>query len=281
MRPVPDTVTLPRPTVAEVAADLGTEQASLDRLLDPLDNAGWRAPTPAAGWDVRDTVAHLAGSEEWAAQAVTDPAGFTAMLAVAAEDPTALIEGPTERGRSLAGPAVQAWWREGRERVVAGVRALPDGARVGWFGPPMGPASFLTARLMEAWAHGEDVADAVGVRREPTVRLRHVAHLGVATRGFSYLVRGRPAPADPVRVELVAPGGGEVWAWGPADAPDRVAGSALDWCLLVTHRRHRDDLALSVAGAAAQEWVEVAQCFAGPPGPGRPPRSWEKGGCDD
>jgi uncharacterized protein (TIGR03084 family) len=133
----------------------------------------------------------------------------------------------------------------------------------------MSAASSLTARLMETWAHTQDVADALGVTREPTDRLRHVAHIGVGARAYSYAVNSQPAPTAPVRVELIAPSGA-TWTWGPADAADRVSGPALDFCLLVTQRRHRDDLALVVTGPSATEWMTVAQAFAGAAGPGRP-----------
>jgi uncharacterized protein (TIGR03084 family) len=72
-----------------------------------------------------------------------------------------------------------------------------------------------------------------------------------------------------VRVELTAPDGA-VWTWGPAEAEDRVTGPALDFCLLVTQRSHRDDLSLAIQGPAATEWMSIAQAFAGAPGPGRP-----------
>ena len=108
----------------------------------------------------------------------------------------------------------------------------------------------VTARLMETCAHGQDIADAVGVSRQPTSRLRHVAHLGIAARGFSLAGRGLPADDTPVRVELTAPDG-ELWTWGPAGAPDRVTGPALDFCLAVTRRRHLADTRLTVTGPAS------------------------------
>ncbi|HEY4417880.1 MAG TPA: maleylpyruvate isomerase family mycothiol-dependent enzyme, partial [Pseudonocardia sp.] len=120
------------------------------------------------------------------------------------------------------------------------------------------------------WAHGQDIADALGVRREPTDRLRHVAHLGVRTAGFSFALHGRAAPSVPVRVELVGPSG-DVWAWGDADAADRVSGDALDFCLVVTQRRNVADTGLEVVGPVATEWISIAQAFAGEPGPGRAP----------
>jgi uncharacterized protein (TIGR03084 family) len=134
----------------------------------------------------------------------------------------------------------------------------------------MSAASALTARIMETWAHGQDVADALGAVREPTARLRHVAHLGVGARAYSYAAHGRDLPDAPVRVELTAPDG-STWAWGPTDAADRVTGPALDFALAITRRRHRADLALAAVGPHAQEWLEIGQAFAGPPGPGRAP----------
>ncbi|MCX0270363.1 TIGR03084 family metal-binding protein, partial [Nocardia zapadnayensis] len=151
---------------------------------------------------------------------------------------------------------------------------VPADAKVPWFGPPMRPGSMATARLMETWAHGQDVADALGVSREPTDRLRSVAHIGVRTRDFAYTVRELPVPATEFRVELRAPSG-ELWSWGPVEAPERVTGPALDFCLLVTQRRHPDDLALRTTGAEAARWLTIAQAFAGPPGSGRAPAGKE------
>jgi uncharacterized protein (TIGR03084 family) len=131
----------------------------------------------------------------------------------------------------------------------------------------MGAASFLSARIMETWTHGQDVVDAargagVAVDRPDTDRLRHVAELGVRTRGWSYLVRGLEPPPGPVSVELVAPSGAR-WTWGPADAADTVRGPAVDFCLVVTQRRHLLDTDLDVSGRLASEWMAIAQAFAG------------------
>jgi len=153
---------------------------------------------------------------------------------------------------------------EASEKLIA--RA--PGAKIAWYGPPMSPTSMATARLMETWAHGMDVADALGVRRTPTDRLRHIARLGVRTRDFAFGVHGMPVPFEEFRVELTAPSG-EVWTYGPEDAADRVTGPALDFCLLVTQRAHRSDLALRAAGPDADRWLDIAQAFAGPPGKGR------------
>jgi uncharacterized protein (TIGR03084 family) len=148
--------------------------------------------------------------------------------------------------------------------------AAPAGDRLPWIGTTMTPAAMATARLMETWAHGLDVAEALGVRNPPTARLRHVAFLGVRTLGHSFATHGRTPPTEPVRVELEAPDG-DRWVYGPPDATNRLVGPALDFCLLVTQRRHRADLALVATGSVADEWLDVAQAFTGPPGPGRAP----------
>ncbi len=174
------------------------------------------------------------------------------------------------RGRAMAGRDVLAWWRAARTSMVGAARGLDPHARVPWFGPPMGALSFVSARLMETWAHGQDVADALAVTRVPTARLRHIAHLGVRARPFSYVVRGLDVPAEPVRVDLTGPSG-EHWEWDSEASSELVRGSALDFCLVVTQRRHLSDTTLTVKGASATQWLAIAQAFAGPPGNGRPP----------
>jgi uncharacterized protein (TIGR03084 family) len=135
----------------------------------------------------------------------------------------------------------------------------------------MSAASMATARLMETWAHGRDVADALGETPAPTDRLRHIVRLGVRTRNFAFGVHGLPTPFEEFRVELRGPSGA-MWTYGPEDATDRVTGPALDFCLLVTQRAHRADLALRAEGPDADRWLDIAQAFAGPPGSGRKPK---------
>lgn len=256
-----------RPDLNALLDDLREEQRDLRGLVERVD---LDTATPAEGWDVRDAVAHLAGTDAEAVKAATTPKVFLAELAELARDVDGFLTAQLVARRGLSRGQLLQEWQAGFDAMLDAFAGVEPGTRVPWYGPPMSPASFATARLMEYWAHGQDVADAAGVRRAPTARLRHVCHLGVRTRGFSYVVRGRQAPDVDVAVELTAPGGG-TWAFGDPAAPARVTGPAEDFCLLVTQRRHRDDLALVAEGRAADEWLDIAQCFAGPPGPGRPP----------
>ncbi|HXA27513.1 MAG TPA: TIGR03084 family metal-binding protein [Candidatus Angelobacter sp.] len=262
---------------ASILADLAAEHDDLDRIVAPLDAAAWETPTPAEGWAVRDQVGHLAFFDREAVRALSDPEGFNAGLAGLLADPEGWMARTVEEGRALAPAELLALWRERRAELLDSARFVDPKARIPWYGPPMSAVSFLSARLMETWIHGQDVADALHVKRQPTPRLRHIAHIAVRARAFNYAQHGRPLPEQEVRVELRAPGG-ETWTWGPEDAPARVSGDAEEFCLVTTQRRHLADTDLRVEGEAAQEWMAIAQAFAGPPGPGRRPGQFPKPG---
>jgi uncharacterized protein (TIGR03084 family) len=261
--------------VDDICTDLAGEHAALDAVVAGLDDDRWDTPTPAAGWAVRHQIGHLTFYDRAATMAAADPDDFTAWLATAMEDPGAYVVEADRIGHDLTGAPLLQTWRAGRAALLDALRPLDPAARVPWYGPSMSARSFATARLMETWAHGQDVVDglrAVGVdaSREPTDRLRHIAHLGVVTRGWSYRVRGLEPPAVDVRVELAPPSGGERWTWGDAAAADTVRGPALDFCLVVTQRRNPAATALEADGDAATEWLALAQAFAGPPTTGPP-----------
>lgn len=252
----------------DVFADLRAEGDELDAVVAGLDDAGWRLATPAAGWTIAHQIAHLAWADDQALRAATDPAGFTARATEAAAGLPTAVDDSAADGAALPPDRLLDRWRSGRATLAAELAALPEGTRLPWFGPPMSVASMATARLMETWAHGLDVTDALGLPPSVSPRLRHVAHLGVRTRNFAFGQHGLPAPAEAFRVELTGTDG-ELWSWGPVDAAQRVTGPALDFCLRVTQRRHRADLALTAVGADADRWLDVAQAFAGDPGAGR------------
>ncbi|HZX03195.1 TIGR03084 family metal-binding protein [Kribbella sp.] len=254
----------------QVLVDLAVESAELDRLVGGLAADEWSTATPAAGWTIAHQIGHLAWTDEAARLAAVDPEGFKASLQVAAASPGTYVDDGAAEAAALPPDQLLTYWRETRAEVTDALRQVPDGAKVLWYGPPMSPTSMATARLMETWAHGQDVFDALGVQRQPSNRLRHVAHLAVRTRDFAYLLHDRTPPTEPFRVELTGPDGGP-WVFGPEDARQRVVGPALDFCLLATQRRHRADLAVQAEGADAEEWLGIIQAFAGLPGKGREP----------
>jgi uncharacterized protein (TIGR03084 family) len=237
-------------TLTPLLDDLAAEHAALDAVVAPLDPAAWDRATPSPGWAIRQQIAHLTYFDEQAALTVTDPAAYEAGRDAALAD----LDSFDTAGPYGADPGVALLerWRAGRAALLAAFDGVDPKARLPWYGPPMSARSFLTARLMETWAHGVDVTDALGLAPSSSDRLRHIAHLGVVTRGWSYAVRGVEAPAAEVFVSLVAPSGA-LWTWGGAEQPDRVEGGALDFCLVVSQRRALGDTGLRAEGAAAAE----------------------------
>lgn len=257
--------------LTEVLADLAKEGDDLEAMVADLDEAGWRKPTPAEGWNVANQIAHLAWTDEVATLAATDRQAWDDVVRRALDDPEGFVDTAAAEGAAVDHRDLLERWRTARRRLAEALSAYPRGERIPWFGPPMSATSMATARFMETWAHGRDVADALGLLVAPNRRLRHVVHLGVRTRDFAFAVHGLEPPAEEFRVELVAPDG-ETWTYGPEDAEQVVRGSAYDFCLLVTQRRNRADLDLTAKGEAAEQWLDIAQAFAGPPGNGRMPQ---------
>ena len=254
MSPTPDVIT-----------DLEAESAQLDAWVASLDDAAWTTVTTPEGWTVAHQVAHLLWTDRASLAAIAGGEEWDLLLHVAMQDIDGFVDTEAARLVEIAPDSLLHHWRDSRGRLAAALRAVPDGTKIAWFGPPMSATSMATARLMETWAHGHDVAEALGIEVPRTDRVRHVCHLGVRTRGFAYATREREMPDAPVRVELTAPSG-EIWTWGPTDAADRVTGDAWDFALLATRRRHRDDVDVRAEGAAADDWLDLVQTFAGKPG---------------
>ena len=251
--------------------DLREEQEDLDRLLAGLADPAWDTVTSAEPWTIRDTVSHLAFFDEKETQAISDPNAF------ADEINERLTSGVDrymslglDRGRSLTPTEVLDWWRTARAAELKAFEGVDPAAHLPWYGPPMKAPSAVIARLMETWAHGHDVAEAVGINRAPTERLFHIAELGVKTFSWSYINRGLEVPAERVRVALRGPSGStRVWN---DQMSNSITGPVDEFCLVVAQRQNYLDTTLVIEGEVARSWMEVAQIFAGPPGPGRPPR---------
>ena len=255
-------------TAAAVRTDLLAEQEALDAIVGDLTAEQWTMPTASERWSVADQIGHLAFFDQTAAWAIADEERFRSSLndltPVFAPDAgpemmDSLTLGPF---RDMSPDELLAAWRTNRALLADAATTLDDDTRVIWYGPSMGSKSFLTARLMECWAHGQHVLDTVGATRVATDRLQHIAQLGFITRKWTYINRGLNAPDSAVRAELTAPSG-DVWHYGPDDAAQSITGSAEDFCLVVTQCRHVDATALVVSGEDARDWMTKAQAFAG------------------
>ncbi|MET0899992.1 MAG: TIGR03084 family metal-binding protein [Mycobacterium sp.] len=245
-------------------ADVRTESDRLLEVLTPLARSGWHLPTPAAGWSIKDQVSHLAFFDDSAFTALTTPEKFRVeadeLMAAGMDFPDRIAV----QYRNSDPDALLRWFTSARLRLLAALTTDEPKRRLPWFGPDMSVASCATARLMETWAHGQDIYDALGAPHPPTPGLRSIAHLGVVTFGFAHALNGLEVPSAPVHVEL-ASATGERWQWGPAEAANRVTGPAEDFVLAVTQRRHWTETALLVEGSVATAWLDIAQAYAGAP----------------
>ena len=260
-------------SMADLVADLQRETAVLEHILDGLDDADWLRPTPAPGWTVADQMSHLSRTP-------TSPRSLRPPIRRRSKSnawgaATTLTRSPlrvVQEHRHMTPAELRAWFDEARTTLMQVYGALDPSARVPWFGPEMSAAAEMTARIMETWAHGHDIADAVGEEWMVTPAVRQVAHICVRAIPNSFRARGRDVPEEPVRVELVGVDG-ELWEWGPPEAANRVTGDAVELCLVATQRCHHADTSLIAVGPVAEEWLTIAQAFAGPPGVGREPQS--------
>ena len=258
-------------TQRDVIADLTAEAAEVDQLLDGLSEQDWQRPTPAPGWTVTDQVAHLAFIFRLAGTAAADAQTFQAMTAeVSAQNFEAVVNGALEEFRHDPPEVLRGRWRVERDAAIKALAAAPPDRPVPWLVRPLPPAVLASAGIMETFAHGQDIADALGKQRTRTDRLWHLAWFATLTWDFGYQARGEQAPEVQFRYELTAPEGG-TWEFGPANAEQRITGPAEDFCLLVTRRRHRDDLAVTATGEHADRWLDIAQAYRGPAGEGRRP----------
>ncbi len=254
----------------DLLVDLAAEGDRLRSVVAGLDDHGWRTPTPAAGWDVATQIAHLAWTDEAAVMAADwiagDPAGWDGLVLRGLQDPEGYVDAEAAAVAAVPVGELLARWDAARAALVSALQGAHG--KLVWFGPPMSPASMATARLMETWAHGLDVCQALGVEPVRTDRVRHVCHLGIRTRDFSFRTHDQTPPAEDLRVELRLPSG-SLYEAGSPEAAQSVTGSAWDFARLVTQRVHREDTDLVAVGEQAAYWITIAQAFAGPPGKGR------------
>lgn len=253
--------------------DLLAEYDDLAELVTPFGEREWALRTGFYNWTPWDEIAHLLYFDEAATFALNDPERFgrdareLLRRTTAGEQISVLAQ---QRYGELDGAELLSAWRVVYGNLVRQLARLDPNVRLPWYGPSMSARSFATARMMEVWAHGQDVWDVLYRRRPAKLRLRHVAHLGVKTFDWSFVNRGEPVPTPTPNVVLHGPGGAS-WEWGEPSLTDLVSGHAMEFCLVVTQRRHVRDTALDVVGDAARQWMDCAQCFAGPPASGPAP----------
>ncbi len=254
-------------TLQQVAA-LRAEGDELNAFLETIPADQWSRETPFKNRTINWVVQHLHDADRWAVHAVTDPDGFRAW-----RDQVQSV--PFESAEPLRGRALHERWRTHFVELCDALAAADSELRAPWFGPDMGIRMMATARQMETWAHGQDIYDLLRVKREPTDRLRNICHIGVRTFGWTFVNRKLAVPESIPHIRLDAPSGA-VWEWNPPSEQEVIAGTALEFAQVVTQGRNIVDCNLRVVGPTATAWMNIAQCFAGPPEDPPPPghRAW-------
>ncbi|MFT4561617.1 MAG: hypothetical protein ACI9BW_001358 [Gammaproteobacteria bacterium] len=264
----------------ELARDLREEGNELYTFLSALSDEDLRRPTPFKNWTAEDIIQHLVVGDWFNTLSMTDPDLFKALMqrrldaraAGAKSSGVEYLDEPVAAGSELL-----SQWHIRFNHLCDLFNDADAKARMKWVGPDMSIRSAATARLMETWAHGQDMYDMVQVDRAATDRIRHIAVLGVNTFGWTFQNRNIETPGPTPCVQLVAPSG-DNWNWNDENSEAKVSGRALDFCHVVTQGRHVEETSLEVTGDTAIKWMAIAQCFAGPaedpPKPGL--RGWEK-----
>lgn len=251
----------------EQATDFRDESEALFALLNPLGDSDFERPTLFKDWTFNDILGHLHHGNRLAELSLNDEARFHETYAEIKGLRDSGLDGTVATAKvlnGLKGRALLTAWRDFYGPMSAHFGEADPKRRVKWVGPDMSVRSSITARLMETWSHGQAAFDLLGVEREDTDRIKNVAVLGVNTFGWTFINRGEEVPAPKPHIRLTGPSGA-VWEWNDPSEAERVEGSAVEFCQVVTQTRNIGDTGLSVTGPVANRWMSVAQCFAGPP----------------
>ncbi len=249
------------------AEDFRAESLALAELLEPLDELGYLRPTLFKGWTINDVLGHLHMFNVAAQRTLQGAAAFEQFFMPILQglgSGQTLLQTQYPWLQGLSGRALLGAWREGALRLADAYATADSKQRVKWAGPDMSTLSCITARQMETWAHSQAVFDLLGVERAETDRVRNVVHLGVRTFGWSFKVRGLPVPPSEPYVKVIGPSGA-LWEWGAVQSGNSVEGLAVDFARVVTQVRNVADTGLKLTGPVARQWMQAAQCFAGPP----------------
>lgn len=240
----------------EILSDLVAEQQFLDQSLQRIPIKNWDRLTPAGKWTVRDTISHLADFAEMAADALQK--GDRIKEWRTAGDLDALRQRAVVKGRQMRPQDVIEWWRGGRAKVIEPLSHMSEDDRVEWIEGSMSARTFATFRLMETWAHGLDIYQALDFEVEDTPRIRHVCWLGWKTLPYAFKAAG--LDYAPIRIEVIGPGYAK-WVYGPDDTEDLIKGSASEWARVAVRRLPAKKTRLKVTGETASKAIEVAQAY--------------------
>ncbi len=252
----------------EILSDLVAEQQSLDQFLQRIRERDWKLPTPAPGWSIHDTVSHLAFTETFAAAAIEQGQDYVDSQHVT--DVDEWTDRGVQQGRGKRYQEVIEWWRNGRASVVDALSRMEASDRIPWVINSLSAKGFATLRLMETWAHGLDIREAMDGRlpvvedeeetEEDSPRLRHVAWLAHRMLPYAFEQAGEEYPKEGIRVQVMGPKYAS-WVFGPRETDQVIKGHAGEFCRVAVHRLDPADTGLKAIGDYAETALRIIRAY--------------------
>lgn len=138
---------------------------SLTELCAGLTEDQWKTPTVLPGWTVQDNLSHIIGTER-ALQGLPSTEHRAASLDHTRNPIGVANEHEVDSRRQLPGAAVLAEWRDTMALRIETLRSADDTYFDEPAMTPTGPgtrADFLHIRVLDCWAHEQDIRHALGI----------------------------------------------------------------------------------------------------------------------
>ena len=251
----------------EQAIHFKEESDALYKLLINADKNSFKLKTQFKSWTINDVLYHL---HVWNIAALLSLKNENKFKEFMQNFMEAVKSGNSAReyekilSDNTEGLDLLNLWKETYEKISNEFAKSDPKKRVKWAGPDMSVRSSITARHMETWAHGQEIFDQLGFERIDTDRIKNIVVIGVNTFGWTYINRNLSIPEKMPKLSLLSPSN-ELWEWNEDNEEDMISGSATEFSQVVTQVRNINDTSLKVSGKIANEWMSIAQCFAGPP----------------
>ena len=256
------------------AYDFRDECNAVYSILENLKEQDYEMPTQFKGWTFNNVIGHLhvwnyaadislKDGDEWKNFA------NSAMQALGSGSSMNEFEQTITKG--IKGPELLSMWKEYYIDMTERFAVADPKKRVKWMGPDMSVRSSISARHMETWAHAQELYDSLGLDRINEDRIKNIVIIGNNTFKWCFTVHKKTLPSTKPYLKLISPSGA-IWEYNEPSEEHKIEGLAEEFCQVVTQVRNIKDVNLKLTGSIADEWMSVAQCFAGgaeqPPLPG-------------
>ena len=256
------------------AYDFRDECNAVYSILENLKEQDYEMPTQFKGWTFNNVIGHLhvwnyaadislKDGDEWK--------NFANSALQALGNGSSMNEFEQTITKGIQGPELLSMWKEYYTDMTERFAVADPKKRVKWMGPDMSVRSSISARHMETWAHAQELYDSLGLDRINEDRIKNIVIIGNNTFKWCFTVHKKPLPSIRPYLKLISPSG-EIWEYNEFSEEHKIEGLAEEFCQVVTQVRNIKDVNLKLTGSIAEEWMSVAQCFAGgaeqPPKPG-------------